>query len=48
MMLRSDLLSLILSLLLLAALSVSSHAQAVYGSVFSTVTDHRGRESLAR
>src|SRR5258705_13556061 len=39
---RRDLLSLILSLLLVAALSVSSHAQAVYGSVFGTVTDPQG------
>jgi hypothetical protein len=37
-----DLLSLILSLLLVAALSVSSRAQAVYGSVFGTVTDPQG------
>jgi hypothetical protein len=38
----TDLLSLILSLLLVAALSVSSRAQAVYGSVFGTVTDPQG------
>jgi outer membrane receptor protein involved in Fe transport len=37
-----DLLSLILSLLLVAALSVSSRAQAVYGSIFGTVTDPQG------
>src|ERR1700692_3665522 len=37
-----DLLSLILSLLLVAALSVSSRAQAVYGSVFGTVIDPQG------
>ncbi len=37
-----DLLSLILSLVLVAALSVSSRAQAVYGSVFGTVTDPQG------
>ena len=37
-----DLLSLILSLLLVATLSVSSRAQAVYGSVFGTVTDPQG------
>src|SRR5215510_3882440 len=37
-----DLPSLILSLLLVVALSVSSRAQAVYGSVFGTVTDPKG------
>src|SRR5215470_16537007 len=37
-----DLLSFILSILLVAALSVSSRAQAVYGSVFGTVTDPQG------
>src|SRR5258705_6916325 len=37
-----DLLSLILSSVLVAALSVSGHAQAVYGSVFGTVTDPQG------
>ena len=37
-----DLLSLILSLVMVAALSVSSRAQAVYGSVFGTVTDPQG------
>jgi carboxypeptidase family protein len=42
MMRSRDLLSLILSLLFLAALSVSSRAQAVYGSVFGTVTDPQG------
>jgi len=42
MMRSRDLLSLILSLLLVAALSVSSRAQAVYGSVFGTVTDPQG------
>ncbi len=42
-MIRSrDLLSFLLSLLLVAVLSVSSRAQAVYGSVFGTVTDPRG------
>ncbi len=42
MMRSRDLLSLILSLLLVAALSVSSRAQAVYGSIFGTVTDPQG------
>src|SRR6266850_720408 len=42
MMRSRDLVSLILSLLLVAALSVSSRAQAVYGSVFGTVTDPQG------
>src|SRR5215470_9889794 len=42
MMTNRDLLSLILSLLLVVALSVSSRAQAVYGSVFGTVTDPKG------
>lgn len=42
MMPSRDLLSLILSLSLVAVLSVSSRAQAVYGSVFGTVTDPRG------
>jgi uncharacterized surface anchored protein len=42
MMPDSDLLSFILSSLLVAALSVSSRAQAVYGSVFGTVTDPQG------
>lgn len=42
MMRSRDLLSLILSLLLVAALSVSSRAQAVYGSVFGTMTDPQG------
>jgi len=42
MMPNRDLPSLILSLLLVAALSVSSRAQAVYGSVFGTVTDPKG------
>jgi len=42
MMTNRDLLSLIHSLLLAAALSVSSRAQAVYGSVFGTVTDPQG------
>jgi hypothetical protein len=37
-----DLLSLILSLMLVAAVSVSSRAQAVYGSVFGTATDPQG------
>src|SRR2546427_10301172 len=37
-----NLFSLILSLLLGAALSVSSRAQAVYGSIFGTVTDPQG------
>jgi outer membrane receptor protein involved in Fe transport len=36
------LLSLILSLLLVAALSVTSRAQAIYGTVFGTVTDPQG------
>ena len=42
MMRSRDLLLLILSLLLLAALSVSGRAQAVYGNVFGTVTDPQG------
>ena len=37
-----DFVSLILGLLLVAALSVSSRAQAVYGSVFGTITDPQG------
>ena len=37
-----ELLSFILSLLFVAALSVSSRAQAVYGSVFGTITDPQG------
>jgi hypothetical protein len=43
-----DSLSLILSLLLTATLFVNSRAQAVYGSIFGTVTDPQGRELLAR
>src|SRR5437870_2817551 len=42
MMPSRNLLSLLISLLLVAALSVSSRAQAVYGSVFGTVTDPQG------
>jgi outer membrane receptor protein involved in Fe transport len=42
MMCRRNLLSLILTFLLVAALPVSSSAQAVYGNIFGTVTDPRG------
>jgi outer membrane receptor protein involved in Fe transport len=42
MMPHRDLLSFIHSLLLVAALSVSSRAQAVYGSVYGTVNDPQG------